>query len=101
MTLQERLGRARSDLPAVTHLDYSARVQTVHRETNSRYHALLSAFRQKTGCGVLVNTSFNVRGEPIVCSPADAYRCFMRTELDYLAIGNLFFDKKKQPAERS
>src|SRR5262249_22124456 len=72
----------RSDIPAVTHVDYSARIQTVHASTNPRYHALLEAFESRTGCGVIVNTSFNVRGEPIVCTPADAYRCFMRTEID-------------------
>jgi carbamoyltransferase len=85
-------------LPAITHVDYSARVQTVHRETNPRYHSLLKAFEQRTGCGVLVNTSFNVRGEPIVCTPADAYRCFMRTEMDYLVIENFFLSKPDQPA---
>jgi carbamoyltransferase len=93
----EKLKLKRSELPAITHVDYSARVQTVHQETNPRYHALLRAFEALTGCGVLVNTSFNVRGEPIVCSPTDAYRCFMRTEMDYLVIGNFFLDKSKQP----
>ncbi len=94
----EKLMLKRSELPAITHVDYSARVQTVHEDTNPRYHGLLKAFEQLTGCGVLVNTSFNVRGEPIVCTPADAYRCFMRTEMDYLVIGNLLLDKKDQPA---
>jgi carbamoyltransferase len=94
----EKLKLRRSQLPAVTHVDYSARVQTVHEETNPRYHKLLRAFEQLTGCGVLVNTSFNVRGEPVVCSPTDAYRCFMRTEMDYLVMGNFFLDKKDQPA---
>jgi carbamoyltransferase len=94
----EKLKLKRSELPAITHVDYSARVQTVHEETNPRYHALLKAFEQLTGCGVLVNTSFNVRGEPIVCTPTDAYRCFMRTEMDYLIVGNFFLDKKEQPA---
>lgn len=94
----EKLYFRRSDIPAVTHLDYSARVQTVDAGDNPRFHALLSAFKRRTGCGLLVNTSFNVRGEPIVSNPADAYRCFMRTELDYLVIGNLLFDKKQQPA---
>jgi len=94
----EKLNLKRSELPAITHVDYSARVQTVHRETNPRYHALLSAFEQRTGCGVLVNTSFNVRGEPIVCTPSDAYRCFMRTEMDYLIVENVLLDKKQQPA---
>ena len=86
----------RSDIPAVTHVDYSARVQTVHRETNPRYHALLEGFKARTGCPVLVNTSFNVRGEPIVCTPADAFRCFMGTDLDCLAVGNCFLRKEDQ-----
>lgn len=93
----ERLNRPRSDIPAVTHLDYSARVQTVSKKTNPRFHALLTAFEAKTGCGVLVNTSFNVRGEPIVCSPEDAYRCFMRTEMDALVLGNALLRKAAQP----
>ena len=92
----DRLNVARSDIPAVTHVDYSARVQTVHRETNPRYHALLEAFKARTGCPVVVNTSFNVRGEPIVCTPADAFRCFMGTDLDCLAIGNCFLRKEEQ-----
>jgi carbamoyltransferase len=94
----EKLNLKRSELPAITHVDYSARVQTVHEDTNPRYYGLLKAFEQLTGCGVLVNTSFNVRGEPIVCSPTDAYRCFMRTEMDYLIVENFFLDKKEQPA---
>ncbi|MCS6807669.1 MAG: carbamoyltransferase [Bacteroidota bacterium] len=94
---REKLYFVRSDLPAVTHLDYSARLQTVHKETNPRYYALLSAFKKLTGYGVLVNTSFNVRGEPIVCTPEDSYRCFMRTDMDYLVIGNFVFDKAQQP----
>ena len=94
----ERLKLKRSELPAITHVDCSARVQTVHEETNPRYHELLRAFDRLTGCGVLVNTSFNVRGEPVVCTPTDAYRCFMRTEMDYLVVGNFFLDKKEQPA---
>jgi carbamoyltransferase len=94
----EKLNLKRSELPAITHVDCSARVQTVHRETNPRYHALLKAFEKRTGCGVVVNTSFNVRGEPIVCSPTDAYRCFMRTEMDYLVIENFFLSKLDQPA---
>jgi carbamoyltransferase len=94
----EKLKLRRSELPAITHVDYSARVQTVHQETNPRYYQLLKAFEQHTGCAVLVNTSFNVRGEPIVCTPSDAYRCFMRTEMDYLVVGNFFLDKKDQPA---
>jgi carbamoyltransferase len=93
----EKLKLKRSELPAITHVDYSARVQTVHPETNPRYHALLKAFDEKTACGVLVNTSFNVRGEPIVCTPEDAYRCFMRTEMDYLVIENFLMAKPDQP----
>jgi carbamoyltransferase len=92
----DRLKVARSDIPAVTHVDYSARVQTVHKETNPRYHDLLTAFKVRTGCPVLVNTSFNVRGEPIVCSPEDAFRCFMGTEIEGLAIGNCFLRKEHQ-----
>jgi carbamoyltransferase len=94
----EKLNVPRSEIPAVTHVDYSARVQTVHAETNPRFHALLSAFKRKTGCPVLVNTSFNVRGEPIVRTPEDAFRCFMGTELDALAIGNLYLRKSEQDA---
>jgi carbamoyltransferase len=91
----------RSDIPAVTHIDYSARVQTVHPETNPRYYNLLRAFEKKTGCGVLVNTSFNVRGEPIVCTPEDAYRCFMRTGMDVLVLENCVLYKKDQkPLEK-
>jgi len=78
-------------------VDYSARVQTVHRETNPRFHALLQHFRALTGCGLLVNTSFNVRGEPIVCTPAQAYQCFMRTDMDHLAMGNYLLSKADQP----
>ena len=92
----DRLNVPRSEIPAVTHVDYSARVQTVHCETNARFHALLSAFKDKTGCPMLVNTSFNVRGEPIVCTPEDAFRCFMGTELDALAVGNLYLEKQSQ-----
>ena len=92
----DRLNVLRSDIPAVTHVDYSARVQTVDRETNPRYHALLEAFKAKTGCPVIVNTSFNVRGEPIVCTPADALRCFLGTDIDCLAIGNCFLRKAEQ-----
>ncbi|WP_138483356.1 carbamoyltransferase family protein [Dyadobacter bucti] len=97
MDLREKLYFERSDLPSITHIDYSARIQTVHKETNSRYYELISSFKALTGYGVVVNTSFNVRGEPIVCTPNDAYRCFMRTEMDYLVVGNYIFDKKKQP----
>lgn len=96
----DRLNVPRSDIPAVTHIDYSARVQTVHRETNPRFHALLEAFEKKTGCATVVNTSFNVRGEPIVCSPEDAYRCFMRTEMDLLVFGNFVIRKSDQKAVR-
>ena len=94
----DKLKLKRSELPAITHVDYSARVQTVHEDTNPRYYQLLKAFEQLTDCGVLVNTSFNVRGEPIVCTPTDAYRCFMRTEMDYLVVENFILDKKQQPA---
>tara|TARA_B100000035_G_C20546846_1_gene356481 strand:- start:4 stop:519 length:516 start_codon:yes stop_codon:yes gene_type:complete len=86
----------RSQIPAVTHVDYSARVQTVTKDTNSRYYDLISSFKKKTGCPVLVNTSFNVRGEPIVNTPTDAFNCFMGTELDYLVIGDFILDKSKQ-----
>jgi len=92
----DKLNLVRSSIPAVTHIDYSARVQTVHADTNPRYHALLKAFKEQTGCPVLVNTSFNVRGEPIVCSPEDAFRCFMGTELDALVIENCFLLKEEQ-----
>jgi carbamoyltransferase len=95
--LFDRLYQLRSDIPAVTHIDYSARIQTVHRETNERYWKLIQAFKQKTGCGLVVNTSFNVRGEPIVCTPRDAYQCFMRTDMDWLVIGNCLFEKAGQP----
>jgi len=92
-----RLRHLRSRLPAITHVDYSARVQTVHRETNPRYHALLSQFERLTGCPVLVNTSFNVRGEPIVCTADDAYRCFMRCDMDALAVDQFLLEKARQP----
>ena len=87
----------RSDIPAVTHIDYSARIQTVSRDTNPNYYDLIKEFERLTGCAVLVNTSFNVRGEPIVCAPADAYRCFMRTHIDYLVLGPFLLDKAHQP----
>ncbi len=93
----EKLNLKRSELPAITHVDYSARIQTVHKETNPGYYAVLEAFNERTDCGVLVNTSFNVRGEPIVCTPEDAYRCFMRTEMDYLVVENFLLDKRQQP----
>jgi len=94
----EKLNVKRSEIPAVTHVDYSARVQTVHANTNPRYHALISRFKDLTGCPVVVNTSFNVRGEPIVCSPTDAFKCFMGTELDILTIGNFLLRKEDQDA---
>nr|WP_280142056.1 carbamoyltransferase C-terminal domain-containing protein [Nitrosomonas aestuarii] len=93
----EKLNIPRSELPAITHVDYSARIQTIHPETNPRYYQLVSAFKAQSGCSVLVNTSFNVRGEPIVCTPEDAYRCFMRTEMDYLVIENFLMAKSDQP----
>ena len=93
----DKLNIVRSEIPAVTHVDYSARIQTVHKDDNPRYHRLIERFYEKTGCPVIVNTSFNVRGEPIVESPLDAYKCFMRTEMDNLAIGNFLFYKDKQP----
>jgi carbamoyltransferase len=92
----EKLKITRSDIPAVTHVDYSARIQTVHRETNPVYWELLNKFNEKYGCPVIINTSFNVRGEPIVCTPEDAYRCFMRTNMDYLVLGNFLLDKMNQ-----
>jgi len=92
----DKLNVARSEIPAVTHVDYSARIQTVHNETNPRFHRLLSAFKALTGCPVLVNTSFNVRGEPIVCTPEDAFRCFMGNELDLLVVGNCVLRKDAQ-----
>jgi carbamoyltransferase len=97
LALSERLYILRSDMPAITHIDFSARLQTVHKDTNFRYWKLIDTFREKTGYGVIVNTSFNVRGEPIVCSPDEAYRCFMRTEMDYLVMGNYLFSKTEQP----
>ncbi len=93
----EKLNIPRSQIPAITHVDYSARIQTVHSDTNPRFHKLLEAFEARTGCPVLVNTSFNVRGEPIVCTPEDAYRCFMRTEMDYLVLENVLLSKQAQP----
>ena len=97
----DRLNVSRSSIPAVTHIDYSARIQTVHRDTNPRYHALISRFKTLTGCPVIINTSFNVRGEPIVCTPEDAFRCFMGTEIEVLAVGNCYMRKEDQnPALR-
>ena len=89
----EKLKVKRSEIPAVTHVDYSARIQTVSRDTNPLYWEIIEAFRKRTGCPVIVNTSFNVRGEPIVCTPADSYRCFMRTEMDYLVLENFVLSK--------
>jgi carbamoyltransferase len=94
----DKLNVPRSDIPAVTHVDYSARIQTVHKETNPRYHALLEAFKSRTGCSVLVNTSFNIRGEPIVCTPEDAFRCFMGTAMELLVVGNCILRKDEQKA---
>lgn len=91
-----KLNIKRSDIPAVTHIDYSARIQSVNKDTNKKYYDLISKFKEKTGCPLIVNTSFNVRGEPIVNTPKDAFNCFMGTELDYLVIGNCILDKKKQ-----
>ena len=93
----EKLNVPRSDIPAVTHVDYSARVQTIHQDTNPRYHALVSEFKRLTGCPVIVNTSFNVRGEPIVGSPQDAFRCFMGSDIDVLAVGDCYLEKSQQP----
>lgn len=96
-SIRERINEVRSDIPAVTHVDYSARIQTISREDNPRYYDLIKAFEALTGYGVIINTSFNVRGEPIVCTPEDAYRCFMRTEMDYLVLNSFLLDKKDQP----
>jgi carbamoyltransferase len=92
----EKLNVPRSDIPAVTHVDYSARIQTVSEDINPLYHALISAFKDRTGCSLVVNTSFNVRGEPLVCTPEDAFRCFMGTEIEYLAVGNCVMYKAEQ-----
>ena len=96
----DRLHCVRSTIPAVTHVDYSARIQTVSREQNPLFYELLEAFEGATGCGVLINTSFNVRGEPIVCTPEDAYRCFINTEMDYLVIGPFVLERAVQPHRR-
>lgn len=93
----DKLKVARSEIPAITHVDYSARIQTVHKETNPLYHEMISEFDKRYGCGVIINTSFNVRGEPIVCTPEDAYLCFRRTNMDYLIMGNFLLDKREQP----
>ena len=92
----DKLNVARSKIPAVTHVDYSARIQTVHTETNPKYHRLITKFKELTGCPIVVNTSFNVRGEPIVCTSEDAFNCFMGTDLDVLAIGNCLLRKERQ-----
>ena len=97
LSIRDRINQVRSDIPGITHVDYSARVQTVTRETNPRYYDLIKAFKDLTGYGVIINTSFNVRGEPIVCTPEDAYRCFMRTEMDYLVLGDCVLAKADQP----
>src|SRR5437879_3330905 len=94
----DKLNVPRSEIPAVTHVDYSARIQTVRRETNPLYYDIIEAFHRRTGCPLIVNTSFNVRSEPIVCTPEDSYRCFMRTEMDYLVLETCVLDKKEQPA---
>ncbi|MFT5232762.1 MAG: carbamoyltransferase [Candidatus Krumholzibacteriia bacterium] len=95
--LYDRVNQARSDIPAITHVDYSARIQSVSAKTNPRYHGIIKAFEDLTGFGIVINTSFNVRGEPIICTPEDAYRCFMRTEMDILALGNILLKKDQQP----
>jgi carbamoyltransferase len=97
LSIRDRINQVRSDIPAITHVDYSARVQTVSPESNAGYYAIIKAFDQQTGYGVIINTSFNVRGEPIVSTPEDAYRCFMRTEMDYLVLGSFILSKKEQP----
>ena len=98
LDIKDRVNRPRSDVPAITHVDYSARVQSVSRQTNPRYHAIIKAFEARTGYGIVINTSFNVRGEPIVCSPEDAFRCFMRTDMDFLVLENFLLRKTDQPS---
>lgn len=95
----DKLNVSRSSVPAITHVDYSARIQTVHVDTNPLYHALISKFKEKTGCPLVVNTSFNVRGEPIICTPKDAFKCFMGTDIDLLSIGSFLLYKKHQNAQ--
>jgi carbamoyltransferase len=97
LSVRDKLYYTRSDIPSVTHIDFSARIQTVHQETNPRYWQLIRDFKEITGCGVLINTSFNVRGEPMVCTPDDAYRCFMSTDMDYLVINDFVYCKAEQP----
>ena len=92
----DKLNVPRSSVPAITHVDYSARIQTVHADTNPKYHSVISKFKEKTGCPLVVNTSFNVRGEPIICTPTDAFKCFMGTELDVLAVGDYVLYKEHQ-----
>jgi carbamoyltransferase len=92
----DKLNIKRSSIPAVTHVDYSSRIQTVYKDTNPKYHKLITKFKEKTGCSVVVNTSFNIRGEPIVCSPEDAFKCFMGNELELLVIGNCILRKNEQ-----
>ena len=92
----DKLNINRSSVPAITHVDYSARLQTVHKETNPRFHSIISKFKEITGCPIVINTSFNIRGEPIVCTPEDAFRCFMGTELDMLVIGDIILRKEDQ-----
>ena len=96
LLFQEIIDFIRSQFPAITHVDYSARIQSVNKHTNKRYHDMLTVFYKKYGCPVIVNTSFNVRSEPIVCTPKDAYLCFMRTEMDYLLLNNYLLSKKEQ-----
>jgi carbamoyltransferase len=93
----QRLYVPRSDVPAITHIDFSARIQSVHKDRNEKFWKLIDRFKAKTGYGIIVNTSFNVRGEPIVCAPEDAYRCFMRTEMDYLVMNSYLYEKSAQP----
>jgi len=97
LSISDKLYFNRSDIPSITHIDFSARIQTVHKETNYKYWKLIAEFEKLTGYSLVVNTSFNVRGEPIVCTPEDAYRCLMRTEMDYLVMGNYLFSKANQP----
>jgi carbamoyltransferase len=97
LSVQEQLNTIRSDIQAVTHVDFSSRIQSVSKHTNEKFWNLINTFKRKTGYGLLVNTSFNIRGEPIVCSPEDAYTCFMKTGIDFLVMNNFIFDKKQQP----
>jgi len=100
LPIRERINQVRSDVPAITHVDYSARVQTVSPTTNPGYYKIIKAFEERTGYGIIINTSFNVRGEPIVCTPEDAYKCFMRTEMDALVLGPFLLLKEQQPEWR-